>query len=204
MTAPRLIHGLALLVPVAGWLDRTGAGPVPIFIVSCLAILPLAGLMGEATEQLAERRARPRRAAQRDVRQRRRADHRLHGAARGRDRDRQGLAHRIDPRQPAHGARAGDARRRLAAQGADVQPPRRRERRQHDGAGGGGAGDPGHLRAGHPAQQPGAHRVAQPRHLVRADRHLRGQPVFQFRTHRRLVAPAAAAAGGGATSTTKS
>jgi Ca2+:H+ antiporter len=55
VTAPRLIHGLALLVPVAGWLDWIGAGPVPVFIVSCLAILPLAGLMGEATEQLAER-----------------------------------------------------------------------------------------------------------------------------------------------------
>lgn len=55
MIASRLFYGLALLVPVAGWLEWTGAGPVPIFIVSCLAILPLAGLMGEATEQLAER-----------------------------------------------------------------------------------------------------------------------------------------------------
>jgi Ca2+:H+ antiporter len=55
VTAPRLIHGLALLVPVAGWLDWIGAGPVPVFIVSCLAILPLAGLMGEATEQLVKR-----------------------------------------------------------------------------------------------------------------------------------------------------
>src|SRR5262245_43943130 len=53
--ASRLFYGLALLVPVVGWLEWTGAGPVPIFILSCLAILPLAGLMGEATEQLAER-----------------------------------------------------------------------------------------------------------------------------------------------------
>jgi Ca2+:H+ antiporter len=51
----RLFYGLTLLVPVAAWLDWTGAGPVPIFVTSCLAILPLAGLMGEATEQLAHR-----------------------------------------------------------------------------------------------------------------------------------------------------
>jgi Ca2+:H+ antiporter len=51
----RVIQGLVLLVPVAGWLDWIDAGPVPVFVVSCLAILPLAATMGEATEQLAER-----------------------------------------------------------------------------------------------------------------------------------------------------
>ncbi|MEZ5285214.1 MAG: calcium/proton exchanger [Vicinamibacterales bacterium] len=55
MSAGRLFYGLTLLVPVAGWLEWTGARPVPIFLVSCLAILPLAGLMGEATEHLAHR-----------------------------------------------------------------------------------------------------------------------------------------------------
>ncbi|HTM31174.1 MAG TPA: hypothetical protein VL263_07705, partial [Vicinamibacterales bacterium] len=55
VTVARLFYGLTLLVPVAAWLEWTGAGPVPIFVTSCLAILPLAGLMGEATEQLAHR-----------------------------------------------------------------------------------------------------------------------------------------------------
>ena len=53
MTPTRVIYYLLLLVPVAIWLELSHASPVPIFIVSCLAILPLAGLMGEATEQLA-------------------------------------------------------------------------------------------------------------------------------------------------------
>ena len=55
VNALRPIHALTLLVPIALWLERTGVGPVPLFITSCLAIVPLAGLMGEATEQLARR-----------------------------------------------------------------------------------------------------------------------------------------------------
>ena len=55
MIASRLFYSMALLAPVAGWLEWTHAGPVPIFVASCLAILPLAGLMGEATEQIAHR-----------------------------------------------------------------------------------------------------------------------------------------------------
>ena len=55
MTVARLFYALALFAPAAAWLEWTGAGPVPIFVTSCLAILPLAGLMGEATEQLAHR-----------------------------------------------------------------------------------------------------------------------------------------------------
>lgn len=53
MTAQRILYSLLLLVPVAVWLELSHASPVAIFIVSCLAILPLAGLMGEATEHLA-------------------------------------------------------------------------------------------------------------------------------------------------------
>jgi Ca2+:H+ antiporter len=45
---------LLLAVPVAGILEYTHADPLWIFIVSCLAIIPLAGLMGRATENLAE------------------------------------------------------------------------------------------------------------------------------------------------------
>ncbi len=55
VTAMRPIYALTLLVPIALWLARIGVGPVPLFVTSCLAILPLAALMGEATEHLARR-----------------------------------------------------------------------------------------------------------------------------------------------------
>ncbi len=44
-----------LAVPAAAALYLTGADPLWLFITGALGILPLAGLMGEATEQLAER-----------------------------------------------------------------------------------------------------------------------------------------------------
>ena len=53
MIYKRPIYWLLLLVPVSIWLEVSHASPVPIFIVSCLAMLPLAALMGEATEHLA-------------------------------------------------------------------------------------------------------------------------------------------------------
>jgi len=46
---------LLLFVPVAGVLELTHANPTWIFATSALAIIPLAGLMGMATEALAER-----------------------------------------------------------------------------------------------------------------------------------------------------
>ena len=49
-----LVAGLAL-TPVAAILDWVvGAGDVPLFCVSALALIPLAWLIGEATEQAAE------------------------------------------------------------------------------------------------------------------------------------------------------
>src|ERR1051325_8732008 len=46
---------LLAAVPVACVLEWVTHGPVPaIFVVSCIAIIPLAGLMGRATENLAE------------------------------------------------------------------------------------------------------------------------------------------------------
>src|SRR5512144_229255 len=50
-----LYYGLLALVPASLWLGVTHASATAVFVVSCLAILPLAGLMGEATEQLAHR-----------------------------------------------------------------------------------------------------------------------------------------------------
>ncbi|MDG3007169.1 calcium/proton exchanger [Paludisphaera mucosa] len=49
------LMALLLAVPVAVGLRFAGAGPIWLFLASCLAIVPLAGLMGRATEQLAER-----------------------------------------------------------------------------------------------------------------------------------------------------
>jgi Ca2+:H+ antiporter len=46
---------LLILLPVAVWLELTHSSPVAIFVVSCLAVVPLAGFMGKATEHLAER-----------------------------------------------------------------------------------------------------------------------------------------------------
>ncbi len=50
-----LFYSLLLLVPLSLGLGFRHASPTPVFLTSCLAILPLAGLMGEATEQLAHR-----------------------------------------------------------------------------------------------------------------------------------------------------
>jgi Ca2+:H+ antiporter len=46
---------LLLFIPIAFWLEFTHGPPVWIFIVSGLALLPLAGWMGRATEELAAR-----------------------------------------------------------------------------------------------------------------------------------------------------
>src|SRR3989338_4662916 len=46
---------LLVFVPVAAALHHWGASPVAVFVTSCIAIVPLAGLMGKATEHLAEK-----------------------------------------------------------------------------------------------------------------------------------------------------
>jgi Ca2+:H+ antiporter len=50
-----LMNWLLLFVPVAAILEFTHAGPISIFVCSCLAIVPLAGWMAKATEHLAAR-----------------------------------------------------------------------------------------------------------------------------------------------------
>jgi len=50
-----LLNWLLLAVPVAAWLEHSHAGPIPVFVASCLGIVPLAGWMGKATEHLAAR-----------------------------------------------------------------------------------------------------------------------------------------------------
>ncbi|HXY42153.1 MAG TPA: hypothetical protein VEQ10_20930 [Vicinamibacteria bacterium] len=55
MSARAVFYSSLLFVPLSFWLGLTHASPTAVFVVSCLAVLPLAGLMGEATEQLAHR-----------------------------------------------------------------------------------------------------------------------------------------------------
>lgn len=49
------LHWLFLAIPVAALLHFTGAPAIWVFLFSAISIIPLAGLMGEATEQLAEK-----------------------------------------------------------------------------------------------------------------------------------------------------
>jgi Ca2+:H+ antiporter len=49
------LNWLLLFLPAAALLEITHSSPVAIFATSCLAIIPLAGLMGKATEHLAEK-----------------------------------------------------------------------------------------------------------------------------------------------------
>jgi len=49
----RFLYAFLVFVPASFWLGLSHASPTAVFVVSCLAILPLAGLMGEATEHLA-------------------------------------------------------------------------------------------------------------------------------------------------------
>ena len=51
----RFRHLLLLAVPATLWLARQGADPALLFVVACLAIVPLSQYLGEATEHLGER-----------------------------------------------------------------------------------------------------------------------------------------------------
>lgn len=51
----RVRHLLLAAVPATLWLARQGADPVLLFVIACLAIVPLSQYLGEATEHLAER-----------------------------------------------------------------------------------------------------------------------------------------------------
>jgi Ca2+:H+ antiporter len=55
VSAKRLVYLMLVFVPASLWLGLSHAAPTAVFVVSCLAILPLAGLIGEATEHLAHR-----------------------------------------------------------------------------------------------------------------------------------------------------
>ena len=48
------LNWLLAFIPIAFTLEWMGANPILVFLTSALAIVPLAGLMGEATEVLAK------------------------------------------------------------------------------------------------------------------------------------------------------
>ena len=136
MTLGRLfLKGLLIFVPVSLGLAWRHSPPAWIFLTACLAILPLAGLMGEATEHLAHHtgpalggllNATFGNAAELII-----------GLVRppgGRARGREGVAHRFHSREPAGRPGARHVPRRLETAGAALQPARGREREQRHGA----------------------------------------------------------------------
>jgi Ca2+:H+ antiporter len=52
LAGKNLLYVLLVFVPISVYLGRTHANPTWVFVTACLAILPLAGLMGEATEHI--------------------------------------------------------------------------------------------------------------------------------------------------------
>src|SRR5262245_40688896 len=55
ITPETLLNSLVVVPPIAVILEIMHANPIAIFAASGLAIIPLAGLMGRATEHLAEK-----------------------------------------------------------------------------------------------------------------------------------------------------
>jgi len=55
LTGANILRLLLVFVPIAIYLGLTHASPTWVFLFCCLAILPLAGLMGEATEHITHR-----------------------------------------------------------------------------------------------------------------------------------------------------
>lgn len=53
--AENLLYWLLIFIPIAIILELTHANAISIFVASAIAVIPLAGLMGKATEHLAER-----------------------------------------------------------------------------------------------------------------------------------------------------
>ena len=177
MKGKTILYSMLVFVPVSFWLGLTHASPVAVFVVSCLAILPLAGLMGEATEHLAHHTGpgvggllnatfgnaaeliiafMALRAGETEI-----VKASLTGSIIGNMLMVLGLSMLLG------GWKHKELRfNRLAAE----------TRQQHDGPGGGGPRDPRDLRDRHPPPEPRAHRVDQPRHLLDPDPHLRREP----------------------------
>ena len=49
----RLLYGMLVFVPIAIVVNLAGGNPVLVFVLAALGIIPLADLIGEATEELA-------------------------------------------------------------------------------------------------------------------------------------------------------
>ena len=140
-----------------------------------------------------------RRAAECDLRQRGRADHRDRGAPGGTGRPGEGVHHRQHSRQPPSHPRAGHHRRRDRPEGAALQPHQRGDELGNARARGGGAGvsgpvpraTPGGRRQGLRAQDVGSRCRRSPDHLrLLAALHAQDPP-----THVRRRGPPAGRAG---------
>ena len=118
---------------------------------------PRAGLAGRRGHRAdrGEHRAAGRRDPQRDIRQHRRADHRVLRPPGRAHRRGQGVADRLDHRQPAARARGERPRRRAAQRPPDVQPAHRRVERRAPGRRRDRVVHPGDLRAEHRHAPPG-------------------------------------------------
>ena len=115
---------LLLAVPCAIVLRYVGAwrNDTLLFIISAIAIVPLAGWMGRATEQLALRSgAGVGGFLNATFGECGGVDHCAGGAEQGSDRRGQGFDHGVDYRQPSPRARRVDSRRRRALPEADFQ-----------------------------------------------------------------------------------
>ena len=180
------INILLLIAPVS-WALAVIAPQSPwVFMTAAASLIPLAGLIGLGTEQLA-RRAGPAlgRIPQRHVRQRRGADHRGRRAAQRTHRAGQGVDHRQHHRQPAAGARPVVFRRRPRPADAEV-PSHRRDQHLGDAlsrrrrAGHAGGVRPVALRQ--PQRAAAGDRASEFLERADPDRRLRRQP--DLRLHR--------------------
>ena len=118
---------LLLAVPAAIVLNYMHASAILVFVAACLGVLPLAGFMGEATEQIAARtgptiggllNATFGNAAELIIA--------IVALQAGPGRPGEGVDHRQHPRQPAADPRPVDRGRWAQAIGAQVQPHERR------------------------------------------------------------------------------
>ena len=122
---------LVPFIPLAIALELIGASPTVIFFVAAIGIIPTAALMGRATEELAERSG-PGIGGLLNVTFGNAPELiiALFALNAGPAGGRQGVDHRLDPRQRPARPRRGDGRRRHrpAGRGPEVRPDRRQRR----------------------------------------------------------------------------
>ena len=178
------------------------ASATAIFFVSALGVIPTAALMGRATEELAARSGPGSAACSTSPSATRRADHRPVRARQGPAGGRQGVDHRLDPRQrPARAGRRDAGRRLIGPRRSRTSNRDGRERAVDDAAARRRrrwscrrSSSWSRARACRPRRRAGGLRQQGRAPLAggrgRADPHLRRRPVLLAATHARPVQPA--------------